>query len=315
MKKNVNQETIEGRIYQFDLAMKKVERKDSPNYGKDFIQGTIEVATDEACTNIIPVHYSYVAEKYNSGKDNINFGRLSQIINTAKTVTADGKDVATKVRLMPAAALNDFYPNGQDEVVSQQRNEGGFVNLINELNSAEDQRNTFEFDTIITNVVHIEADAERGIEKDFLKLRGIIFDFRNAILPWNFVVRKEDAIKYFENLDITNASPFYTRVKGVIVSSTTKTEKKEEGAFGTESVDVIERKTREWVINWAAKNPYEFDTEETITSAELKKAIEDRNLYLAEVKARSDEYYAGRGNAIQAGAPANATIPEGGFKF
>lgn len=58
MKKTINKETIEGRVYQFDLEVKKVQNTESENYGKDFISGTLEVAVDEDGLNVVPVHYT-----------------------------------------------------------------------------------------------------------------------------------------------------------------------------------------------------------------------------------------------------------------
>ena len=51
-----------------------------------------------------------------------------------------------------------------------------------------------------------------------------------------------------------------------------------------------------YVILYNAGDP--FDDEETITKEELKKAREDRNTYLADVKKRNDDYKANKGNAI-----------------
>ena len=48
MRNNTNTQVIEGRIYQHNLQMRKVENEASENYGKDFINGTIDVATDDA---------------------------------------------------------------------------------------------------------------------------------------------------------------------------------------------------------------------------------------------------------------------------
>ena len=68
MRNNTNTQTIEGRIYQHNLQVRKVENQASENYGKEFINGTIDVATDDAGMNILQVHYSYVTEITKSGK-------------------------------------------------------------------------------------------------------------------------------------------------------------------------------------------------------------------------------------------------------
>ena len=132
MKRTINSEIVEGRLYQHNLELKTVQNKNSDNYGKEFITGTLDVATDEAGLNIISVHFTYVVEKTKSGKTNVTFGVLKNIIDGAKAWITDGKDAALKVRVSTALALNDFYTR-EGELVSVKRNEGGFVNVIKDL--------------------------------------------------------------------------------------------------------------------------------------------------------------------------------------
>ena len=133
MKRNfVNQENVEGRVYEHDLTLKTVTNQQSENYGKEFISGSVSVATDEEGLNVLTVHYTYVTETTKQGKPNNTYTNLMRIME-GKTWVADGRDAATMVRLTPSLALNDFYPQGQTELVSQPRHEGGFVSIISEL--------------------------------------------------------------------------------------------------------------------------------------------------------------------------------------
>lgn len=61
---NLNREHVEGRVYEHELAIKTVQSKDSPNFGKEFISGTIDVATNENPDemNIVQVHFTFVTE-------------------------------------------------------------------------------------------------------------------------------------------------------------------------------------------------------------------------------------------------------------
>ena len=54
----------------------------------------------------------------------------------------------------------------------------------------------------------------------------------------------------------------------------------------------------------------EWDTEETMTVAELNEAITNRETYLATIKQRQDEYKASKGAAPSIAAPAT-----GAFNF
>lgn len=313
MKKDFkNSESISGRLYQHNLEKKVVQNKDSKNYGTEFISGTVDIATDEDGLNVIPIHYTYVTEMTSSGKKNVTYGVLESIINGAKTWITDGKDAALKVRANTALALNDFYTQ-DGELVSARRNEGGFLNTINEL-PPEDERATFDFDMVITSATRVEADGE-NVTEDFVRLKGAIFNFRKDLLPVEFVCRREDGMAYFESIDAAPANPIFTEIKGNVVSNTIKREITEESAFGSASVRTVTRTVREWQVSWARPVEYTFGEEDTITAEELKTAMQNRQVYLAEVKKRADDYRASRNNAQAAPKATNNAIPAGGFDF
>jgi len=315
MRPNVNQEQIEGRIYQHNLQTKTVANEKSANFGKVFINGTIDVATDEACLNIVTVHYTFVTELTKNGGTNPSFNNLKRIIEGGKTILADGKDQAWKVRLTPSAALNDFYPQGQNELVSQPRHEGGFVSIITELHPEGIERNKFTFDTLITNVEHVEKNEDLGINEDYAKIHCAIFNFKNDILPFTLTVRNPGGIKYFEDLGASNSEPVFTKVWGKIASETIQVKKETESAFGEAAVDTTQRRVREWVVTGAQKEPYIFGEGGVLTPEDIKTAIENRNIALADIKKRSDEYYASRGTAGTTSATTTSAIPAGGFNF
>ena len=311
MKKTINQETVEGRLYQHNLELKTVQNKESANFGKEFITGTLDVATDEEGLNVIPIHFTYVVEMTKNGKKNVTFGVLKSIIDGAKAWITDGKDAALKVRVNTALALNDFYTR-DDELVSVKRNEGGFVNVIKDL-APEEERSTFKTDMVITSVVRVEADEEQGIDKDFLRIRGAIFNFRNDLLPVEFTCRNEKAFGYFEGLDVSGANPVFTEVRGNIVNNVIKQAIEEESAFGTTSVKTVTRSVKEWVITWARPTEYDFGADDVLTTDELKEAMQNREVYLADIKKRAEEY---RAQAAQnSTASAGSNIAEGGFDF
>ena len=290
MKYKQNSERIEGRIYQHDLAIKTVQNQSSQNFGKEFIAGTLEVAVDDAGLNVIPVHFTYVTEVTSKGHRNRTFTVLKKIIDEGKTIITDGMDEATKVRIDTALALNDFYTN-DDSLVSIKTNEGGFVTIINEL-SGENERNTFSADMVITGVTRVEADEEKNIKEDYVTVKGAIFNFRGDLLPLEFIVKNAGGMKYFEDLGASNSEPVYTKVWGRINCETKTTIVEEESAFGEAAVKKYERKTKEWVITGTAKVPYEFGDEEILTGEELTKAMQAREVMLADIKKRSEEYKA-----------------------
>lgn len=310
-KKMINTERVEGRVYEHDLAIKKVQNQQSANFGKEFIAGNLSVATDEEGLNVIQVHFTYVTEATKSGARNNTYTVLKKIIDEGKAWITDGKESAMKVRIDTALALNDFYGR-DDNLVSAKINEGGFINIVSEL-SPENERNTFTEDMLITKVTRVEADPENNIEADYVKVKGAVFNFRNAILPVEFIVRNSAGMDYFEDLNVSSTNPIFTKVWGRINSTTTVIERTEESAFGEAAVKTYERKTKEWTITGTQKFPYEYGEEGVLTDDEVKKAIQDREVYLAEVKKRADDYRNSHASVPTNGAA--ATVTKGGFDF
>lgn len=315
MRKNENSMNIEGKIYQFDLE-EKVTGEQSKAPGTHYIAGTIDVATDASLQNIVQTHYSYVAPTYASGKTNNSYTALKKIINSGKTVVTDGYENATLIRLNPSYQTNDFYPQGQDKPVSAPRNEGGFVTLVtpDKMKPEGDTgRHKFSFDIVISGVT--EKVPDEGDE--YVVIDGIVFNYNNtAIYPVTLTARNKDAMQYFLNLDASKSNPVYTKVWGKIVNVFTTVEKTIESAFGEAAVETVTHRNREYVVTGANPVPYEFDSAETITADELKKALQDREVYLASEKKRVEEYRAsqGGGNASPAAQAAN-TVSKGDFNW
>ena len=301
MRKNVNQTYVEGWLYESKLEA-RVTGENSKNPGTPFIMGTIDIATDNAITNIVSVHYTYVTATTAKGAANNTYTILNDIINGKyKSVMAHGKENATKFRIDSTIGLNEFYSsrNGAEELISAKRNEGGFIHTVDVLNEDENARSKFTADMVITSVSRVEADEEKKMPEK-ATVRGCIFDFRNAILPVEFIATDPRAMDYFESLDASAKNPVYTKLWGRQISQTVVREIREESAFGDDSVREVRNTRKEWLITGAARETYEFDTSETITRAELTKAMSDRETYLATIKARQDEYRASQTNTASA---------------
>ena len=289
MKKCLNRVTVEGYLYQHTLALKTVQDKNSDNFGKEFINGTIEVATDEEGLNIIPVRYTYVTATTKTGATNKTYTVLKSIIDGANTWLQNGKDLALKVKCDTSFALNDFYAK-DGSPVSQMVQEGGFISTVNTLSAPED-RNKFEIDLFITNFSRVEADEEKGTP-EFGKIRAAGFNFRNDILPMNFILKNPKGLDYIEGLDISGSNPVFTKCWGKINHTTTKVNKVEESAFGEAVVTSYDRKVKEWVITNMSPTFYDFGDENILTANDIQTALQNREVLLAEVKQRSDAYKA-----------------------
>ena len=313
MKKTVNKEHIEGYLFEHKLEVKTCGPT-SKTPGAQYIAGTLDVAVDEEGMNVLQTHFTFVSPTFSSGKTNNTYGVLKKIIESGKTFVEAGKD-ATKVSIDTALALNDFYTDGDEgfALVSAKRNEGGFVSIVSALNPNVDKRHTFQLDMVITKVTRIDANEERETPER-VDIKGVIFNFRNEILPVVLTSTDEGGMDYFEGLDATNENPVFTQVTGLINNVVTKSKREVAGAFGGVKVDEVPRSFKEWNIDWAASEPYAFGEEGILTMDELQKAAQDRQTMLAAEKARTEEYRASRnsGNA-SATKPAASTVPKGSF--
>lgn len=310
MKKCLNTTHISGYLYEHKLELRE-SGPNSKNPGTKFIMGTIDIATDDACTNIVSVHFTYVTATTAKGSPNATFTTLMNIIDgNYGSVMADGKDNAVKLRIDSALGLNEFYSdrNGKEELVSVKRNEGGFVHVTTELELDENQRNTFKCDMLITGVREVEADEEKNLPAKVI-VRGAIFDFRNSLLPVEFSAVNPGAMDYFLGLEASNANPTFTCVWGKQVSETVVRKIVTESAFGDDEVREVRNSRKDFVITGANKEPYAWDDESTLTAQEVAEAVATRETYLATIKQRQDEYKASK-NAAPAAAKSN-----GGFNF
>lgn len=316
MRKSINTVTITGRIFEHDLAIKTVQNQSSANFGKEFINGTIHIAVDDEGLNVIPVSYTYVTATTKAGKENATYNVLKKIIDSDKTWVKVGKDEAMIIKAEPALALNDFY--GRDgNLVSAKRAEGGFVTEVSAMPPADSGKlNDFTIDMVITGVRRVEADPEKNINEDYAIVKGAAFNFRNDLLPIELTLRDPQGIDFLEGMDISSKQPFYTKVWGKINCTTIKTQQVEESAWGAPKVTYTERKSREWLLTGLKGAGYEFGEENVLTVDELIKAQQDREVHLADVKKRADEYAMQKASSTS--APKNGfgtTIPAGQFNF
>lgn len=308
--KKLNETHIEGILYEHKLAS-KTSGENSKNPGTEFINGEISIATDQALTNIIKVHFSYVTEQTKSGKPNTTYAILSNIIDgKIGNVMEHGAENAGMLRVDSAIGLNEWYDK-DDNLVSVKRNEGGFVHQVTSLTEEEAQRSTFKVDIVLNGCFRTEADDEKGTPEKMI-VRGAIFDFRNSLMPVELTVLNPKAMDFFEGLEPGKQNPVFTRVWGRQVSQTIVKRTVEESAFGEDSVTETQTSYRDFVITGAAKVPYEWDSEDTMTAQELQEAVANREIALAEIKRRQEEYQASKNTVSGA---TKATTNTSGYDF
>lgn len=301
---------IEGLIYQHSLEL-KTSGANSKNPNTQYITGSVEVATDDGCLNIVPVHYTYVTQTTSAGKANPTFNVLSDIISGVhKNVMAHGAENATKIKISSSIGLNEFFTerSGKETLVSAKRNEGGFIRIVNEINTDENLRNTFDIDMIITKTTHLEENEDAGMPEKVV-LHGWIFDFRKNLLPVDVAVLNPIAMDYFESLGVSENTPVFTRLRGRQISETVKKEIREPSAFNADYVRIIESSRKEFVVTWAQAEPYLWDDDSSILVSELKEALANREVTIAAIKTRADEYKASKSGGAPSNAPSAFAAP------
>lgn len=292
MKKMKNEVHLEGYIFGHSLE-RRVTGEQSKNPNTPYIRGTVEVATDEAGLNVVPVKYTYVTEVTSTGKKSPAWEVLSEIVDGNVKLFQNEGTAATKVRIDSSMAINDFY-NQNGELISAKEVNGGYIHFQTNALPDESARDKFNVDFLITGT-NIKQDSN---DKDYMEIKGYGFNFRNDLVPATLIIRIKDGIKYLENLDASPAEPKLMNLWGNINCTTVvhKSESEGESAFGEAYVQTSTFQLREWLVKGAAECG-EFGDENVMTSDDLKNAISAREEHLADVKRRNDERQASQKNS------------------
>ena len=109
---------VQGYIFNFgnDERRQLKERISGPNSthpGTQYIQGELNVATDDEASNVVTIWFQYVPKVWpaKNGKperENPTYAELARLIDTAKTFESDGA-AATKVRVKESLLLLSVF--------------------------------------------------------------------------------------------------------------------------------------------------------------------------------------------------------------
>jgi hypothetical protein len=317
MKQNfTNNVEIRGYVFSHSLQ-ERVTGATAKQPNTKFIMGDINIATDNQGMNIVPVHFTYVTETYASGRKNATFDNLRQLIATGKTYENCGVE-ASKIRVSGQIETNDFYTR-QGELASPKRIRGSFLHFLNAGEAIVDDPNNTLFEADMLALAAVEHDNEDDPSLSYLELKGYVFSYRGDVIPVSFSVSGKDGRNFFTNEDISQNNPYFGKINGIIKSTTIEVQPETDDSqvgFGQIVVRPTTRTFRSWDIYAATIN--DGMSEDTITADELKKALADREVFLADKKKQQEDY-----QKTQAG---NAGFPSGnqgaqtlgqmsGFKF
>ncbi len=320
MRRTKNECHLEGYVYEHNLK-ERVSGPNSKTPGAQFIAGDLSIATDDDMMNVIKVYFKYVTPLTKKGQANQTYNVLSNIISgKIGSVMEVGKENAGLVRVDTSVGLNEFpdYKQEGAPMIAAKCNEGGFVHQIAKLGEPK-TRATFNTDILITGTTRIEANEERDTPEKVI-IKGYVFNFRGEILPVEFAALNPRAMDYFEGLEASPKEPVFTRVQGEQVSKTVTRKITEENAFGEALVKEVPRSQKDFIVNWALPEVYGWDTEDSILASELAEKMSEREIHLAEIRKRSDDYRASKNNAIGTATSAVTTgnsmsVPKDDYDF
>lgn len=279
MKKSfVNQLNIRGFVFSHTL-----QERLAKDGSQKFIFGQVEVATDEKAMNVVPVRF-FANEKTKKGTDNATFANLKTIMESDETFEKVG-DKALRVRISASVDVNDFY-NREGELVSSKSVRGSFLHFLNHSEVIGDAAARFETDMLIQAA--IEKESRDGFP--YMELKGFVFNYRGDVLPVSLSASTEQGMAFFASQDISASNPYFGKVWGDIKSTVVTVEKEKDDSavgFGQVFVEPTTRTFRSWEVVGANVN--QGMSEDTVTKEELDKGIKEREIRLAELKAKTDE--------------------------
>ena len=293
MKKMINKTTVEGILVEKDLRSGVAQ-----NSGTAYIAGKLHVETTDG--NVITVEV-YESEKTTKGLANQKYPVLKGIFDNGQA-KHDGATNPTKLRIASALGTNDWF-NKEGELVCSLINRGGFVNVSSSVNAKAD----FEVDAVIKSV---QPELRNGEETGRLYVNAIIFNYANQALPAKFIVENKAGVKYFNSIEPMT----FIKIWGDQVNSTIVNEKTEESAFGDAKVVKSSYTRKEFVITGANTEAYD---ESQLSANELQAALQARNVYIAELKTKTETYQSSKnaGGAKAAPSKGLGSVAVGNFNF
>ena len=324
-KKKNNFVRIEGYVYDvvtdsknssnnFGVKVTKAKPEEGKAGGQEYIGGIVKIATDEDLTNIVDIHFTYVTPNKKNGTENLNYTLLKQLADgEIPTVVKNGKESAAKWQIDGAIDVNEFYVdrNGEVTLVSAKQVNGSFVRRVDKLNEDPNKRTYFETDIVLTGCTHVDEDEEKG-RPEKVVLKGAVFNFRDDLLPVEYDVFDQNAMTYFEGLEISSKNPTATKVRGQIISQTITTLREEESAFGAPVVIESNSTSRSYEVTWAAREPYLWDDESFMLANEFAEAIQNHEIKKATLKKSYEDRKNQRTETTKQSA---MNISKGGYNF
>lgn len=291
MKASTNELMIEGVLYEttkreFDggvIAGEIVIEVSMSNDNEDF-------------KSIIPVSY-YAGPKTKAGKDNPAYKGIVTILEKAKSLSdpeVNGDYAkADRVRIRNAQLSENMF-FAEDRLVSFARIRGSFFDRVPA--SESQPKAQFKVKMIVSNIEPEQRKIDGDlVETGRLVVTGNIVQYNGSIDEIKFIVQNKKYINAVEkNWNIGDTVAASGIIK-MVSEEVAKTQNNEDG-FGEPTVNIVTRKTKEFIITNGSTGPSEGYDEDEINAARR-----DRKKRIAELKEKTAEKAASRTKAVDNG--------------
>ncbi|MCI3197712.1 hypothetical protein GXP75_18980 [Bacillus sp. HU-1818] len=237
------------------------------------IELDIEVAPNE-------VHTVKGFSKYkkDDGTDNAIAKGYQTIVSEYKSIAEHGRDEADKVRITQGKiGLNEYYTQGNLKSYPQLT-----TNFVNRLDANEEFNPKAEFDVELF-VKNVTEEKVKGEETGRVNLNGYIPVYNGKVIPFTFVVSKEGS-QYVEDNYEKGAT---VNVFGKIINYKEQKVTTKAAAFGEDKKEITSITKREYLVT-GGDDPYDEDSNNAFNSGTIKKALTEREVYLEEMKKKSE---------------------------
>ncbi|MGM7720647.1 hypothetical protein [Metabacillus sp. Hm71] len=266
-------------IIEGTLLEKRLEEKEfnGQNGKRNAITGELDIETAENEVHTVRV-FSF--EKKADGSDNGIFKGLKTVDNEYKSVADNGREEADKVRITQGQiGLNEYY--GQDGMLRSFPQIS--ANFINRVQAGEEFEPKAEFE-VEAFIKSVSPEVKNEEETGRVKVEAIIPAYGGKVLPFSLMAPVE-AAEYIED----NYEPGSTaKIYGDIINFKEKKIVLEDVAFGKPKEKVTYNTVREYLITGGSE-PYEEENNKAYDVELIKKALTEREIYLAELKAKKDQ--------------------------
>lgn len=276
-----NEAVLEGVVSENNIELKEINGKDGKYKA---LSGRIVIQTGENETHVAEY---FVKQLKKNGEENGIYTNVKTVLDELVTVQdiAQGKApegaTPSKVRVRGELGLNEYY--GQDgKLRSFPQVRGIFLNRVKD-DSTFDPKATFDVEGIVKTVKPEVKTVDGEQEETGRKIVDLLIPTYTGAIPVEFISRVEDGEYIEDNFESTSTINIY----GNMINFSKKVVKKEQKGFGDAKEKVTYENTRELQITGGSV--YDEDSPKTLELDQIKELQTKRNVYLAELEAKSQE--------------------------